>query len=346
MKKYFILMALVPTLLMAAATHGAFRLVTTFVMRDVPKGPYFDHLTVDLAGNRLFTTPQAEHSVEVLNLKSGKLLHRIGGLQNPHSVFYRADINRLYITDGGTEKLRVYDSNTYAPLKTLDGLPDADSIGYDPSTKNLYVTNGGESVKSEYSSLSVIDTGSLARLGDIKIKAAALEAMVLEKNGPLIYINMMDQNKIAVIDRNSRKVVATWAVTKGHKNIAIALDEVHHRLFVGCRDTETSGVIVIFDTLTGKEMDTTLPIAGWVDYLAYDASAGRLYGTCGPQVGETGYVYAFAEDGKNGYTLLSKVPTALRAKTGLYVPELGEIFVAVPHYEGPARVLGFRVPAS
>jgi hypothetical protein len=146
------------------------------------------------------------------------------------------------------------------------------------------------------------------------------------------------------VSRKTRTVVATWPVTLGHKNIAIALDEVHHRLFVGCRNSGTSGVIVIFDTRTGKELGMTLPIAGWVDYLAYDATVKRLYGTCGPQVGDSGYVYAFADDGKDGYSLLAKAPTALRAKTGLYVPELGEILVAVPHFEGPARILGYQVP--
>ena len=346
MKKYLALLSVVPVLVLAAYgdVTGSFHLVHTFVMPDVPKGPYCDHLAIDLDGKRLFTTPQAEKSVEVLDLNSGKLIHRIPELQNPHSILYRADVHRLYITDGGAGKLRVYDSRTYEPVKSIEGLPDADSIGYDATTKELYVTNGGESVKSEYSSLSVIDTTSVAKVADVKIKAGALEAMVLEKQGPLIYINLMDQNKIAVVNRRTRKEVAEWPVTKGHKNIAIAVDEVHHRLFVGCRNTETEGVIIIFDTKTGKELEQTIPIAGWVDYLAYDASAKRLYGTCGPQTGETGYVYAFADNGQDRYSLIAKTPTALRAKTGLYVPELGEMFVAVPHFEGPARILGFQTP--
>ncbi len=346
MKKLLALLAFTPAMLLAAygGSTGAFQLLHTFVMPDVPKGPYCDHLAVDISGERIFTTPQAEHAVEVLDLNSGKLLHRITGLQNPHSILYRPDARRLYVPDGGAGPLRIFNSKSYEPVKTIDGLPDADSTGFDPVTKELYVTNGGEAVKSEDSSLSVINTDSLAHVADVKIKAGALEAMVLEKNGPLIYINLMDKNQIAVINRKTLEVVATWPVTKGHKNIAIALDETHHRLFVGCRNTETSGVIVIFDTQTGKELDTTLPIGGWVDYLAYDASVKHLYATSGPQTGANGYVYAFADHGNDHYTLLTQAPTALRAKTGLFVPELKEIFVAVPHFEGPARILDLRVP--
>jgi DNA-binding beta-propeller fold protein YncE len=311
-------------------------------MSDVPKGPYFDHLTADIPGNRLFTTPQAEKSVQVLDLNNGKLLHTISGIENPHSILYRRDLNRLYITDGGAGLLRIYDSNDYHQVKTINNLPDADSIGYDQTTKELYVTNGGESVKAEFSFLTVVNTTNGERVSNIKIPAAALEAMTLERGGPLIYVDMMDQNKVAVVNRKTRELVTTWPITRGKRPIAIALDEVHHRLFVGCRNTETSGVIVVVDTRTGKELET-LSISGWVDYIAFDASSQRIYASCGPPVADGGALYAFHQEGSK-YSLLAKVATAPRAKTALYLPELGKIFVAVPHYEDQARILVYKIP--
>lgn len=311
-------------------------------MPDVPKGPYCDHLAIDLAGHRLFATPQAAKRVDVLDLDSGKLLHSITGLANPHSVLYRSDVGRLFITDGGEGKLKIYDSRNYQPVATVDDLPDADSIGYDPDSKELFVTNGGESVKQDFAFLTVVDTTRNARVANIKIPAGALEAMVLEKSGPLLYVDMMDQNKIAVINRKTHQLLHVWPITKGHKNIAIALDEAHHRLFVGCRDSETSGTIVILDTKTGREIET-LPIKGWVDYLVYDAQSRRLYASCGAPIPDGGAIFAFQQSDET-YTLLASSPTAPRAKTALYVPELGKMFVAVPHFEGDARILVYKVP--
>src|ERR1700694_5366006 len=75
------------------------RLLQAVVMPDVPKGPYSDHLAVDLQAHRLFATPQAQKSVQVIDFTTGKLLHTISGIGNPHSVLYRQDLDQIYVTD-------------------------------------------------------------------------------------------------------------------------------------------------------------------------------------------------------------------------------------------------------
>ena len=166
--------------------------------------------------------------------------------------------------------------------------------------------------------------------------------MALETKGSKIYVNLMDKNKIAVVDRNKRTLVATWPVTKCKKNIAAALDEGHHRLFVGCRDTETAGTLDIFDTETGKELEAD-PLGGWVDYIAYDPASGRIYASCGAPIPGGGSIYVSQSNADGSYSLLSKTPTAPRAKTALYVPEIKRLFVSVPHFEEDARILFFQV---
>src|ERR1035441_5467880 len=76
-------------------------LVQSIEMPEVPAGPYADHMALDLKGQRLFATPQANKAVDVLDLQSGKVLHTIPGFGNPHAVLYREDRNRLFVTDGG-----------------------------------------------------------------------------------------------------------------------------------------------------------------------------------------------------------------------------------------------------
>ncbi len=311
-------------------------------MPDVPKGPYSDHLAIDLQSHRLFATPQAQKSVQVIDFITGKLLHTISGIGNPHSILYRPDLDQLYVTDGEAGLLRIYTGKDYKQLDAIADLPDADSIGYDGTTKYLYVTNGGKVAKSDSSLLSIIDTTTAKRLGDIVLPAQSPEAMALETKGSKIYVNLMDKNKIAVVDRNKRTLVATWPVTKCKKNIAAALDEGHHRLFVGCRDTETAGTLDIFDTETGKELEAD-PLGGWVDYIAYDPASGRIYASCGAPIPGGGSIYVSQSNADGSYSLLSKTPTAPRAKTALYVPEIKRLFVSVPHFEEDARILFFQV---
>lgn len=50
----------------------------------------------------------------------------------------------------------------------------------------------------------------------------------------------------------------------GKHNIAAALDEKHGRLFIGCRNSETSGVIVVLDTKNGRELQSIAIGGGWI----------------------------------------------------------------------------------
>jgi DNA-binding beta-propeller fold protein YncE len=344
-KKLFCALAIFAAcgLSMRAQTSTPLKLIQTIEMPDVPVGPYTDHLAVDLKGHRLFVTPQAHKSVYVLDLETGKLIHDIGRMGNPHSVLYRSDLDRIYVTDGGAGQLKVFSGKDYRLIKAVKLLPDADSIGYDAATKYLYVTNGGEGAKLEYSLLSVVDTDKSERVGDVRVPTESLEAMALQSSGTKIYINLTDKNEIDVIDRGRRTLIGRWPVTKGKHNIAVALDEKHHRLFVGCRDTETSGVIVVFDTETGRELQA-LPIAGWVDYIAFDPETQRIYATCGSRPDGSGGVYVYREKDADQYGLIDNVTSAPKGKTGLFVPELHRFFVPIPHYgDTSAKVLVFEV---
>ncbi|MGH9374885.1 MAG: hypothetical protein ACRD1J_01815 [Terriglobia bacterium] len=322
-----------------AQSTAPLKFIQNIYMVNVPVWPYTDHLAVDVAGHRLFAAPQADHSIQIFDLNTGKLVHALPGFGNPHSILYRSDLDRIYVTDGGAGLLRIFSGRDYHPLTPIKLLLDADSIGYDPTTKLLYVTNGGEGAKLPYSLISIIDTTADKHVGDIKIQAKTLEAMALESSSPDMYVDLTDNNAIAVVNRQTRTLVATWPITKGKEPIAIALDEQHHRLFVGCRDTDMSGAIVVFDTETGKETGTVIPIGGWVDYMAFDPASERLYAVCG-----TGYVYVFQETAPDHYDLLGTAETAVMAKTGLLVPKLNRFFVSVPHIANtPAKILVFQV---
>jgi len=294
-------------------------------------------MAVDVPGQRLFTTPQANKAVDVLNLKDGKVLHTITGFGNPHAILYRADRNRLFVTDGGVGSLRIFDATTYRELKSIKLELDADGIGYDEQSGNLYVSNGGDAAGKEYSFLSIIDTVREEKVADIRIESPGLEAMVIDHASNRIYINLPESSRIAVIDMQKRAVIATWPLTRAKNNMAFALDPEHHLLYVGCRDTDVRGSIVVVDTTTGKELDR-LPIGGWVDSMFYDPQRRRIYASAG--VGE---VFTYERQMDGSYHTLEPVDTAVMAKTALYSPALDRLFVSVPHLGSTtAKILVFK----
>lgn len=321
------LMAIFATTLFVLSLVGAakaadpLKLVAKYKMPADVKGR-FDHLGVDLRGNRLFLAAETAHEVLVFNLRTGQYIRAITGIGIPHAVFCREDLNRIYITDGGAGELKIYDGKSYRLLKTVKLKVDADSIGYDPATRDLYIDDGGGDAHEAFSMFSVVNTTTGDKVAETQIDGETLEAMALEKSSPRIYVNNRAKNQISVIDRKTHKLIASWPVTIGKFNVAMALDETSHRLFVGCR----GGQIVVFDTRAGKELQS-LSIPKGIDDLVFDSAHKRLYATCGSGAGA---IAVYQETDPDHYKSLGEVPSAPGGKNEVLVPQLSRLYVTIP----------------
>ena len=322
---------------MSAFAQKPLTFLQSIEMPEVPAGPYSDHMAIDVAGERLFTTPQANKAVDVLDLKTGKVLHTISGFGNPHSILFRGDRNRLFVTDGGSGSLRIFDATTYAEIKSIKLELDADGVAYDAQSGYLYVSNGGDEAGKKYSFISIIDTTSEEKVGDIKVEAPVQEAMVIDKSTGRLYVDLPENKAVGVLDLKKRAVIATWPLTKAIEPMAMAFNADDNLLYVGCRDTSVRGSILVFDTRTGKEMER-LPIGGWVDSMFYDSFARRIYSSAG-----VGQVFIYVHEANGSYKALEAIDTAVMAKTALFSPELKRLFVSVPHLGGTnSQVLVFK----
>lgn len=309
------------------------KLVAKYNMPADVKGR-FDHLGIDLRGQRLFLTAETAHKVLVFDLGTGKFIRAITGIAIPHAIFCREDLNRIYITDGGAGELKDFDGKTYKLLGAAKLKVDADSIGYDPATHYLYIDNGGGDAHESFSMLSVVDTTSGENVADIKVDGETLEAMALERSTPKLYVNNPAKNQVDVVNRGTRAVIASWPVTMGKRNVAMALDESSHRLFVACR----SGALVVFDTATGKELQS-LPIANGVDDLVFDPTNKRLYAACA-----SGELDVYQQTDPDHYTSLGRIPTAPGAKNEVLVESLHRLFTTVPPQGGaPGQVYVYQL---
>ncbi len=295
-----------------------------------------DHLIAELSGHRVFATSQGSRAVVVFDSQTHKVIRTIEGVAIPHGLLYRNDVDRLYVTDGSPGALKIYDGRNYNLIKSVELLPDTDSIAYDPTTRYLYVVNGGRDAKLPHSLISIIDTDTNSKMSDIKVDSPGLDGMAIEISGPRLYVTNVAQTKIEVIDRNTHTLIASWPLTLGKINVALALDESNHRLFVGCR----SGEIVVLDTNTGRELER-LPINQDIDELVFDAKSKRLFAVCGAH---TGSVDVYEQTDPDHYKFIAQVPTGPGARTGRLVPELNRFLVAVPQHEGmSAEILEYSV---
>lgn len=306
-------------------------------MPDVPWGPYSDYLATDVAGGRVFATPQAAHAVAVFDVKASKLVAMVHGIGNPHGVFYSNHSQRLFVDDGEAGAVKVFADGDFKLVKTIPVAVGANGSTYDPSTELLYVNNGGRDAGLDHSFVSVIDTTTSTKVADIRIDGLFLEASVIDPATHRLYLDVEDRNSVAILDLNTRKVVGTWPIKHSHHNMPMALDADHQRLYIGCRDGDMHGSIAVVDLKSGEELDT-LPIGGWVDSIYYDAKRQRIYSSSGIGQLETYQVLPNLK-----YRKLESMDTAVMAKTSIYSPELDRMYVSVPHLGSTlAKILVFK----
>jgi DNA-binding beta-propeller fold protein YncE len=268
-------------------------------------------------------TAEENDKVQVLDTNANQLIHTIDDVKAPHSMLFRKDLKKIFVVEGDASAVKIYDSESFKPLGEVKVSVDADSLAYDPSTSYLYVVNGGREAHTPYSLISVIDTNNAKKLRDIKIDSNHVEALVLEKSGPRLFMNITGKNAVGVMDRNKSTLTTTWPLPPGDKlNVAMAFDEANHRLFVV---TRTPGKLVVLNSDTGKVV-ADVSAVGMVDDAAYDAQHKRIY-VAGDQ-----FIDVFEQKDADHYSLLGRVPGSFRAKTAIFVPELNRYYLAVPHH--------------
>lgn len=309
---------------LAAQEKAPLKLVQTIPVPGLKDGD-FDHFAADVEGHRLFLTAEENDKVEVFDTNTNRLIFTMEDAKAPHAILYRKDLKKLFVVEGDASAVKVYDSETYKQVDEIKLSIDADSIAFDPATNYMYVVNGGREAHTPYSLISVVDTNSSKKLRDVKINSDHVEAVVLEKAGPRMFLNITGQNAVGVMDRDKSALSATWPLPPGDKgNVAMAFDEVNHRLFVSTRNP---GKLVVLDSESGKVI-ADVPAVGLVDDMAYDTKHRRVY------LAGDGYLDVFEQRDPDHYSLLARVPGSFRAKTGILVPELNRYYLAVPPHDG------------
>ncbi len=293
----------------------------------------FDHFSADTPSDRLFSAAEENSKVLVFSLETGKLIQTLSDLKAPHSLVYRDDLKRLFVVDGDLGLVRMYDGSTYKHVGDIELRKGADSSTYDPASKYLYVVNGGRDAGLPNCFLSVVDTTSAKKVADIKLDSGDVEAVVLEKAGPRMFVAIRGNNAAEVFDRQKGMLLATWPMPgDASRPTAMAFDEAAHRLFVG---TRSPGKLVVLDSDTGKVISNE-PAASMVDDMSYDAAHQRIY------FAGTGFLDVFQKQGDN-YERVGHIPTGFRAKTGTFVPQLNRYYLGVPHHA--AHIAELRIYA-
>jgi DNA-binding beta-propeller fold protein YncE len=293
----------------------------------------FDHFGLDLEGNRLFLAAEEHKTVEVFDLRTGQRIHSIEGFGQPLMMVYLPEQNQLVVTDGGDSAVQLVDCKKYKIIKTIKLGEGVDHGVLNPVSHYYYVESGGGSNLPTHV-LSIIDTKSFKHVGDITgLPGSSNEGMVIDRAGKKLYVNLTGTDEVGVVDLDARQLVAKWPLPDAHVAHPIALDEPNHRLFIA---TRKPAQFIVFNTDNGKVV-TALPCVGVNSDMSFDVARKRIYVTGS----ETASV--FTQRDADHYEHVAEVPTAYRAKSSIFVPDLKRLYVAVSGKGKPDAKLELQI---
>jgi len=310
----------------AAASDGAqLTLVKTIPLPEV--SGRIDHFSFDSKNNRLLVAALGNDTLELIDAKKGEVVHEVTGFAHPQGVGFDPDSGRYIVANASDGVCRLFDAGTLAETGRVDLKDDADNIRYDRAGKWLWVGYGE-------GGLAAIDPASGRQVADIKFEGHP-ESFQLEARGSRIFINVPDDQEVLVADRQQKAVVAHWALNEAGSNFPMALDEEHHRLFVGCRHPAK---LVVLNTDNGAVV-ASVDIVGDSDDVYFDAARHCIYVS-----GGEGFITVISQKNPDAYAVTDKIPTAAGARTSFFDADKRLLFLAVPHrFFQAAEVRVYRV---
>ena len=325
----FLLIAVLGNSLSACKSQTDFganllQLEKTISLPDV-KGR-LDHLDINLADQVVYLAALGNNTVEVIDLRNGKVIHRISGLDEPQGVCYIPGQQEIMVANGGNGDCYFYNARSFEKVATVHLSSDADDVRYYPEEGKVYVGYGSGGI-------AIIDASTHKQIGDIKLPGHP-ESFQIDRKLNRLFVNVPDAKMVGVINLSQMKLEEKWTRYSPVANFPMAVDTVLHHLFIGYRHPSK---LVVLDALTGKDISIN-SMTGDADDLYYDHVSSNVYVS-----GGDGAISIFQQQSSNGFKQVANISTSSGARTSLWVPELNLFILAARASSGePAKLLIYK----
>jgi DNA-binding beta-propeller fold protein YncE len=303
---------------LASPSEGGYHLIKKVPLGKAAGGAeYFDYITVDADGRRIYVSHGSE--VKVVDADNFSVVGSISGLKKCHGVALVPELGKGFITDGDAASVVVFDMKSLKKTGEIKSYPDTDAIVYDPASKLIFTFNG------DSKNSTVIDPAKESVVKTLDLGGAPEQAVPDAKG--IIYDNIAETNEVAVIDTHSLTVRSHWKVSPAGEPVAITLDPQHGRLFSAGRGP---ALLVMMDTDSGKVFQS-FPISEGVDSSVFDPDSNLVFASS-----RAGKIHVFHEDSADKLSQMETIETEYGAKTMAIDPKTHNLFLSTSDFGPPA----------
>jgi YVTN family beta-propeller protein len=278
----------------AASIGASYKVVAQYPLTGAES---WDYLAFDGKRSRLFIS-RVRH-VQVMDTKTGKLVGEIADTDGVHGIAFAQDLKLGFTSNGKANTVTVFDLDTLAKVDSIKvtGVKP-DFIFYEPAHKRIYTSNGGSA------NITVIDAATRKVVATIDLGGSP-EAIVSDKQGRHLFVNLEDKNELVKIDTQAGKVVARWPLAGCDAPTGLAFDQKNQRLFSVCH----SANMMVLDARSGKIVKEVAS-GNYADAASFDDKERLVYSSNGE-----GSLTVVHQDTADTYTVQGKVDTMKGAKT-------------------------------
>ena len=159
---------------------------------------------------RAYATATKTDEVVVVDASTLKVLARIPTGKHPDGLAYAPEAHKLYVSDEFGKTETVVDTQANKRVATIQLGGEVGNTQYDPGSKHIFVNVQGTGELVE------IDPASDAIVARIPIpEANGNHGLLIEPDLRLAFIANEGNNRLLVMDLNTKKLVADFAVGKG-----------------------------------------------------------------------------------------------------------------------------------
>lgn len=185
--------------------------------------------------NRVYASATGEHKLAILDMQSLKILAKVGSIDYPDGIAYAPGPKRVFVSDEHGDADAVVDATTNKLITTIPLGGGAGNTVYDSGARRILV---GVHRKNQ---LVAIDPATATITG--RYELAGIEnphGISIDSSANLAFVAGEGNAKLAVVDLNTMKVLATYGV--GEDPDVLAFDPGLKRLYVSAE----SGDVRIF----------------------------------------------------------------------------------------------------
>jgi len=296
------------------------------ILERVP-GPdgNWDYAIVDSSTRRLYVARtfgiqavDLDRSMATTTLVAGHDVRGIAGIGSS---------GRFVSANGESDSATIFDGRTGHQFATIRTGYHPDAVVFEPKSGLVVVFNrkGGDA--------TLIDPGKLTAVGSIRI-GGTLEFAVANNSG-LVYVNVEDENRIAVLDVSARKVSGVIQLFGCEGPTGLAYDATDDWLVSTC----SNGITKVVDAKAGREVGS-VETGKNPDAAIWDPDQSVIFV---PSAAD-GSLTVVAVTKRSTIHVVQRLVTQVGTRTGALDRQTGRVYLPASNFGPPDHPGGYPVP--